>query len=150
MKVIFLDVDGVLNRMEAGRWASIATIPQPTQSYPFVTEANIVDFFNREMSKRDDIKVVVSSTWRLTSTDAQDFANQTGIDVECIHEDWKTDRLGDRGLEIKHWLGKHPEVTHHVILDDTDYDFSGLNSVLTNDVEGLTIRKWKEALEYLE
>lgn len=119
-KIIFLDVDGVLNRCE-GMW--VKTLPQVHQRLPLVTEANIVSVLNHLVSQRDEIRIVVSSTWRKICADYLEFEEKTGVDHRLIHEDWRTGNFGDRADQVREWLYRHPEVTQYVVVDDNVYNF---------------------------
>ena len=149
-KVIFLDVDGVLNR--CGTW-NVLTLPQPHQTLPLVTEANIVNVLNHIMEQRNDIAFVISSTWRKIADNAEHFSELTGIDLAHIHKDWRTSHYGDRGDQCMEWLYRHPEVVQHVVIDDNDYNFDEyegkLNVVKTKEDEGLSYANLEDAFEYL-
>lgn len=104
MKVIFLDIDGVLNREGTEERCG-----------PFIG-------VDRELSNKlltwlhtTDVKIVLSSTWR-NHPDMHDHLHEAGIE-------WvdRTPRIpgADRGEEIKFWLSENPIVTDYAILDDT-------------------------------
>lgn len=100
MKVLFLDVDGVLN------WKN-------TMAYLGI---------NRKMTKRlhrvlreTGAKVVLSSTWRKLDESYEMFIRKTGI--RPISKTPNT-MHGIRGREIEQWLKDHPEVTSYAIVDD--------------------------------
>ena len=119
MKVIFLDIDGVLN-----------VIPQGYDRYGAIFHQHFVDNL-KELVDKTGAKIVVSSSWRLAKT------------VEWFKEMWMYRKLpGEvvditpdlafkrkdlsfdywqsvpRGSEIDRWLKEHIEVTNYVILDD--------------------------------
>lgn len=124
MKVIFLDIDGVVNcqtTMQRHR-GTIGIDP-----YKAFTVARLVE--------RVDAKVVLSSTWRLWEDARAEVRKQVCkfIDVTPrLYRDLKTNEIVDdydrdkggvtsveRGHEIKTWLDAHPEVTDYAILDDS-------------------------------
>ena len=104
MKIIFLDIDGVLND-----FSSVASIwnDTPTDTHLKCLK-NIVDQTGAE--------IVLSSTWRLgrsTRKIVEDRLADFGMKLfDCTKE------LEDRATEIEEWLSRHPEVIDYVILDD--------------------------------
>ena len=102
MKVVFLDIDGVL-------------------SFDAVT----IDIPSLKRLKRildeTGAKVVLSSAWRIFP-DGRDQVKEAlksiGHDMlDCTPEDGPT-----RGAEINQWLREHPEVENFVIIDDDYFD----------------------------
>lgn len=124
MKVLFLDVDGVLNDAKTNtRCAGF-----------FGLEPKLVKRFLAWLPK--DVKIVLSSTWRLYSA-VHHCLNDAGITWIDVTDDLM---LWDRGEEIYRWLKTHPEVTSFAILDDRD-DFGGRFAeqiVYTNEKVGVT------------
>ena len=126
MKVIFLDIDGVLNT-----YYTKETIEQ----YTFVSEDKIL--LLKELIDKTDAKIVLSYTWRrgwlckecddpemLTSGDFQDIrlfnALQAKLAEYDIHMLGYTDDFGLRGEEIDQWLKQWDgePIESFVILDD--------------------------------
>src|ERR1700757_5081165 len=106
-KIIFLDVDGVLNRECSFGKDKTNLVLDPHCCSRFLT---LVD--------DTQAKVVLSSTWR-QSEDAVQALRDMQI-LNNIHDDWATPiwpRDPHRGGEIAAWLSSRPEVTHYVILD---------------------------------
>lgn len=111
MRVLFLDIDGVLN--------SHRTVVA-LNGYPHdVTPAGLAQFdmvavaLLRGLCKVGDIKVVLSSTWRL-DPNWKDIGPALGLPIiSCTPS-----LVGPRGKEIEAWLNHHPEVDGYVILDD--------------------------------
>lgn len=99
MKVLFLDVDGVLNR----------------GSGPIEHElANLVN----DAVIRAELNVVVSSAWRVWEGDLNRVraAIHNVIDRTIdgkLHKDYNT----NRAMEIQEWLGRH-KVEQFAVLDD--------------------------------
>ena len=133
MKVIFLDVDGVLNS-ERSFLAGAARgkqyeIDQPYDPYWMkITMCTIdhvaCDLINR-ICRKTDAKIVVSSTHRKHFADndkklgaMKEYFNNLGVDGKNIIG-WTESLHTIRGIEIKEWLGRHPDVTDYVILDDS-------------------------------
>ena len=117
MKIIFLDIDGVITSARTG-WMNLDI---------YATS------FLKWVCEQTDTKIVISSTWRC-NRDRKFFADIFG--EELIHKDWKTPwDLGDfnvdcRGDEIQLWLNEHSEITDYLIIDDDsdmlDYQISNL------------------------
>jgi hypothetical protein len=120
MRVLFLDIDGVLNhRGVYGLGEAAPLCPDAmTQLKRVIDETGC--------------KIVLSSTWRLMPklVDKLPVAIVTGH----FHGDWRTIEIRHgvspggvylptkRGEEIAEWLGRHPEVERYAIVDD-DSDF---------------------------
>lgn len=126
MKIIFLDIDGVLTSARTGwmNWDIYATT------------------FLKWVCVKADVKIVISSTWRC-NRNRQFFVDIFGEEV--IHEDWKTPwnlmnlEIRCRGHEIQLWLNQHPEIDKYLIIDD-DSDMLEeqlSNLLLTNTYNGI-------------
>jgi hypothetical protein len=118
MKIIFLDIDGVLNNLESLRLPR-TKLKSSTHSYS-AAHPSCIEALNRIITETQ-ARIVVSSTWRGIGL---------GVLFEIFHE-WgiKAMTVGytplwpigsERGDEIAEWLSQHPEVTSFVILDDGD------------------------------
>lgn len=120
MKVLFLDVDGVLNHR--------GVFVPGNGALPLCKKC--VERLTR-MVEKTSASIVLSSTWRLggeQSTHVQKLKN-AGV-LDHAHDDWRTiDMPIDddsiiipysqrRGAEIAEWLGRHPEVSVYAIVDD--------------------------------
>lgn len=156
MKIIFLDIDGVLNS------DSILSeyIPEiDGEYYPY--QPHLVDNLNMIL-KRTDAKIVVSSTWRLGESveRLQYLLTHMGVKGEVIG---KTDSYNDkfvvRGNEILKWIQDNQNLLgcHHydfydyVILDDDSDMLYGQrnNFVHIQGEEGLTKEYAEQAIEIL-
>ena len=124
MKILFLDIDGVLNSRQYDR--------QKAQDDGNIdpTRLKLV----AEILAQTGARVVLTSTWRLhwcpdgASTDGigrelQAFFASHGVELYD-----KTPILGDRAKEVGAWLDAHPEVTHFAILDDIKFGWGELDS----------------------
>lgn len=149
MKVIFLDIDGVMCNRH-----SFKDLPKRYHScdseHPYhQADPECVNALNLIIDATD-AKIVISSTWR--------FFGESKL--KNIFEDWGikgqiigfTPRLHGpfvRGHEIARWLQIYP-VEHFVILDD-DCDMCHLKDrlVRTNFTDGLTASDAKKAIELL-
>ncbi len=123
MKVIFLDIDGVLNVCYPDR-----------DNYGRLFHPEFVDNL-RWIIEETGAKIVISSTWRFSGLQVMkemwEKRNLPGdvidITIDCYQyvEEGREEFYDkvERGHEIQHWLDEHQtEVTNYVILDD-DNDF---------------------------
>lgn len=109
-KVIFMDIDGVLNSMKTvyanGKYPrALADV------YQFDQNARAL---LRRFCASSGAEIVLSSSWRNWNT-VQDCA--TALNLPIID---KTPHIKgvDRGSEIEAWLQAHTDVTEYAILDD--------------------------------
>lgn len=142
MKVLFLDIDGVLNR---------AGTKERCDCGPFGGNWIGVD---RELSDRllsvlkdSDYQIVLSSTWR---KDDRMFPHLNAAGIHWEHVTPNTGGFLSRGQEIKLWMDEHPEVTDYVILDDMDVLVSQKHRhVQTDERHGLDESKMAELVSLL-
>ena len=175
MKVIFLDIDGVMNCQEEmlamleknPKNRSDVTLPSPTKCKLL-----------KQLVEATDAKIVLSSSWRLSLSAIQNIIDvfrpyglrldgftQEGVpqvklkgtkyeNIKPSHSYNRFDGpcIEDRGAEIAYWLIKHPEVSAYVILDD---EFSDIidwhpnNLVKTSLYNGLTEKEVLKCIEIL-
>jgi hypothetical protein len=143
LKVIFLDIDGVLNNA-----ACFLTGPGGLRARP---DPLCIQALNRIL-RATRAKIVISSAWRKHLTEHQ---------LAALLAKWKVaGRLigttpwvicAPRGAEIRAWLEQHPRVRQFVILDD-DADMEDLHPhlVLTRFARGLTEAQATRAIQILE
>lgn len=128
MKILFLDVDGVLNNQESLRTGSGVDF---TGWDPLCCEVV------RQMCLQFDLQIVVSSTWRLNWGDCMWNMGRASLDKPI---DRTNELVGEpRGSEIAEWLSRHPRVAGYIILDD-DMDFSEIqreHHIHTNIKDGV-------------
>ena len=104
MKVLFLDIDGVVNcQSTAQRHRGMIGI-DPYMA--FLIGKITLDVPN--------LKVVLSSSWRHWTDGIKEVEEQ----VVPILDITPTIALNPRGKEIKAWLEDHKEVTRYAIVDD--------------------------------
>lgn len=156
MKIIFLDIDGVLNShawLEQQPPFSLREHPERAIDPDAVQRLN-------HLTERTGARLVVTSTWRLKwgiRALRQIFVNAdirgTLLDVtEVFIIARATHRaLADpREQEILMWLRQHPEVTHYVVLDDlANLGVLRDRQVLVDAASGLTMDNINEALAIL-
>lgn len=149
MKVIFLDIDGVLN---------CASTQRRLRGSPFVDEDKLL--LLKDLVEKTGAELVLSSTWRLglLYPDVAAFTADADALVEEFHKYGlslydSTPRLSDkqRGHEIAAWLEKNPDIERFVILDD-DSDMAHLKEhlVQTSWLTGLQLSHIKKAINLLE
>lgn len=152
MKVIFLDIDGVLNSAEWDRHI---------QSFPYGARFNSCYLLSQEMILRlQDIvcqtsaNIVLISSWRWEPRAFNVLIKQLNLyhlSIEDIADDSYT-----RTDEVKNWLKQHSYlyVTSYVIVDDYDDGFSKDEELSCHYVQpsyehGLTDEKAAEIIKIL-
>ena len=108
MKVIFLDIDGVLNGIEFQK--SFDKEP------PIIDETRLAIL--KEIIDRSGAKVVLSSSWKKFWKPNCTFDiifQKSFIDIYDI-----TPVLGQKRDEISAWFVAHPNTESYVILDDAE------------------------------
>jgi len=110
-KVIFLDIDGVLN---------CRSTPNP-RKLPYVVDPGLVQRF-RSLVERTGAAVVLSSTWRYDPAGLF-AARHHGISFSDVIPD-----LPDRPRrdEILAWLTTHRDVDRYAVIDDEDDELDDL------------------------
>jgi hypothetical protein len=171
MKVIFLDVDGVLNSVRStvaqhdkflgyegfmGNWKWELASPAAHQLYNHI-DPIAVALINR-LTTETNAKLCISSTHRKhvknyenNLEDLQLYFRMLGLTGEVVGA---TPCLSSsfRGSEIAYWLLSHPEVTSYVIVDD---DSDMLESqkeffVHTNNEDGFSYANYVQAYSLLK
>lgn len=143
MRVLFLDIDGVLNcettweRLgeEFGVYRAMVGI-----------DFRLVERLKDWLRSHPEVEVVLSSTWRLDERMAAEVKRR-GVDYIGM-----TRNLGSRAKEIDDWLNAHPQVTHYAIIDDIS-QFSAVQQahfVRTSFVHGLREKDLKSLEVILE
>lgn len=114
MKILFLDIDGVLNSRQFIR-ENWHTKPPANIVMNRVLDPKAIERINR--LGHLSVHVVVSSMWRWNE-DTPAHLKANGLTLP-LHTDWRTARNGhSRGYQIRHWLGDHKDVTTFAIVDD--------------------------------
>jgi hypothetical protein len=104
MRIVFTDIDGVLNPHWKTKWSKIA-----------------IDKYNK-VCRDFNLTPVITSTWRLNHTleELQEIFTKQGITTPIYDFTPHIDQA-DRGIEIKEWL-KNNSVDNFVIIDDKTSD----------------------------
>lgn len=146
MKLIFLDVDGVLNCAETFEQRRDGNIAGTI----FDLDPRFVKRF-KKIVKETGVKVVLSSTWRLHEDTRQAVRNH-GIEfIDCTP--YITDVGTKRGREINAWLStytalKKEPIEKFCILDDDSDMLPGQPFFQTSWKTGLTAKIAKEVINY--
>ena len=126
MKIIFLDIDGVLNSEKFYRKRG-----EPNYRFDLEPPYPLCEFdytsicLLNKILKETESYIVVSSTWRIGRSleELQDLFNEVGIDGKVIG---KTKILQERknfekivrGTEIKMWMDENNFTGNYIIIDD--------------------------------
>lgn len=148
-KVIFLDIDGVLNSISYDRVRGDDDGNIDVTRLPLVK--HIID--------ETGAKVVLSTSWRKHWDPDEEKRDAIGMELHKVFSDGgielldKTPVYGERHDEIVSWLTAHPEIERFVIIDDA---FSGWEELSPNLVRtnhrigrGLEMRHVEEAVRIL-
>jgi hypothetical protein len=117
MKVIFLDVDGVLNSKASWTVCDVIPVKHAPQNKGARLDPLLVGRL-RTILEATGAKIVVHSTWRDGLMEPLvDYLEAHGISESEIIG--RTPLMGWRKhVEILAWLSAHPEVTKWIVLDD--------------------------------
>lgn len=133
MKVLFLDVDGVLNSRSTTNFQDL----YPLDPY--------MAFLVGRIQLQTGCEVVLSSSWRYHPEGVQHVSQR----VVRLLDKTPSSPSGMRGDEINAWLEEHPEVKKYAILDDDD-DFHDDQPLFQTTFEkGLTDEIAEQVIEYL-
>lgn len=144
MKVLFLDFDGVLNNQQA-------FLRDRPRGLRYFAPENVA-VFRRMMKKLPDVKIVVSSSWRINCTipqfkqmfEAIGVKNEiigttpAGLPNQDVDEGKIITAYPRRGHEIAAWLADNPKCKKFVILDD--------NSDMEHLIDKLVQTRWASGL----
>lgn len=138
MKVLFLDIDGVLNNFADRNFG---------EKFSSAACQNL----NELLKLEPELKIVISSAWRIWGVEyMKSILHKNGVDSSRII-DRTGDENGKRGYQIQCWLDRHPEVTNIVILDDeSDMEHLMSKLVKTSSFIGLTSKEVKQAVKVLK
>lgn len=135
MKVVFLDIDGVLNREASKNNNDVS-----------VDKKHVV--LLKELAEKTGAAIVLSSGWKLWFDDDMkpvtreasylfDILNEHGVALYgktpdlCTDEIKKNRAFSDiKAKEIKTWLGARDDIESYIVLDDLDLKDEQVNSRL--------------------
>ncbi len=146
IKVIFLDIDGVLNSEDlAKRRVADRKKEYDAGLYTFIDEKAVKII--TDICEKYNVYLVISSSWRGRTSEEtkRDFSNpRYALLHPIVPYIWgSTPKLGfdiDRGFEIEKYLMDNPDIKEYVILDD-DNDMLECQEdhfIQTNFLHGLT------------
>lgn len=142
MKVIFLDIDGVLTSNLLNK-----KINRSKSSYPFAKEC--VKVLN-EILRSDNSKIVLTSSWRTVfSVEKQcEIFVENGV-IQMPYS--QTEDLGyeNRSVEIRKYLTKNKNISNFLILDDMEIFGFDKNFIRVDYNTGLTNKYVKKAIKIL-
>jgi hypothetical protein len=175
MKVIFLDIDGVMNSTEEMIALYNQYGPSIDNTLPSPTKCKLL----KQLVDETGAKVVLSSSWRLSlnaiqklidlfetynlvlsgftchEVESKKFKNTLYEDIEPRYQHtiggFGT-YIEDRGAEIAAWLLDHPQVEKFIILDDEENDIRHWfpnNLIKTNMKFGLTEKEVANGIKIL-
>jgi hypothetical protein len=134
MKIIFLDIDGVLNCEKT---------PNPRQ-FPYIVDKKLLSRLRRLLD-RTGAKVVLTSTWRLDPIGIL-AAKHWGIPFIGTSPDMPK---SPRQKEVRAWLSGHPKVKRFVVIDDEDDGLDDLPLFQPSCKTGLSAEIAKGVERYL-
>lgn len=114
-KILFLDIDGVLN---SEVYFKSASHPDSISSK---FDPNGVELI-KKLVEEFSLRIVISSTWRYGATDRLMHELKSAELIGYLYHEWFTPVIhpAHRGAEIKLWLELHSEVTDYIIIDDDE------------------------------
>ena len=152
MKVLFLDIDGVLNTKY---WYTQVNRNTPKDKYGYAFDPNAVANLKR-IVEESGADIVISSSWKCMGlSQMEDMWRDRslpgkiiGITPNSVSDEMllnadidSIELFHSRGEEIKEWLTTHGKyVSHYVIIDDMDNMLPEQQShfVKTNPEVGIT------------
>lgn len=140
MKIIFLDVDGVLNNANYTKKCYRKNGHKPMSMYcvPF-DPYNLKNL--AKLVRKTKANIVLTSTWRLDKEHIAVLKARLAEYGLRIYD--MTDNINMiRGVEIKEWLKSHRDIENYVVIDDEEYNLSNFidnkHLVIVDSNYGLT------------
>lgn len=117
-KILFLDIDGVLNTEQQQWRCQMEGIP-PIDKFGYTFDPKAVSYLGDILDKTGS-EIVLSSSWKFLGMSVlRDLWRVRHL--PCTTTDTTPDNQEGKGLEIKEWLEKYQnEVDNYVIIDDED------------------------------
>jgi hypothetical protein len=134
MRVIFLDIDGVLN---CSRTSNL-------RKFPYVVDSALLARL-LSLRRRTDAEVILSSTWRYDPVGLL-AAKHFGIPFSDVIPDLPGE---PRKKEIVTWLAAH-DVERYVVIDDEDDQLDELPLFQPTSLVGLTDEIVNGAADFLQ
>ena len=135
MKIIFLDIDGVLNSRRFDNGCN-----RKEGEFIDITRLKLI----KELVDKTDAEIVLSTSWRVEWDKDEEHCTDIGKQINKLFESCglkiydKTSFLGDRKQEIECYANGHG-VNEFVIVDDNVFGWGELSSkfIKTNPIFGL-------------
>lgn len=148
MKVLFLDIDGVVNSDRSA--FALGGYPHDFTPPDLVKFDHVALGLVRRLCRDLNVQIVLSSTWRYHFPV---WKVAEGLDLpifDCTPMPEYCE-YANRGHEVAAWLTKHPEVTSWAIVDDINAFLPGQQDrfVQTNDKYGLTLENYARLAQIL-
>jgi len=134
VKIIFTDIDGVLN----------CSSTRNPRNFPYLVDKKLLGRFKRLLA-RTGAKAVLSSSWRCDPIGLY-AAKHWGIPFMDVCPD---SPRSTRGNEMLKWLRAHPNVTRYAVIDDEDDELDELPLFQPSATTGLTESIAKGVERYL-
>jgi HAD domain in Swiss Army Knife RNA repair proteins len=134
MKVIFLDIDGVLNCTKT---------PNP-RDFPYIVDKRLLARLQKLLD-RTGAKVVLASSWRCDPVGLF-AAKHWGVPFMDVCPDMPK---SPRRTEVLTWLARHPKVTRYAVIDDEDDGLDELPLFQPSSQTGITREIAKGVERYL-
>ena len=162
-KVVFLDIDGVLNTKW---WYTQMDRNTPKDKYGYAFDPNAVDNLKKIIDETG-ADIVISSSWKSFGiSELEDMWQDRGLPGKLIGITPNTvsdemllnadldhmELFSIRGAEIKEWLARHGKhVSHYAIIDDMDNMLTEqrLHFVKTDPEIGITVEDAEKAIMIL-
>lgn len=139
MKIIFLDVDGVLNSFK------------DRLSWTIETDKHLEIL--KYIVDKTNAKIIVSSSWRILSGTMNTLTKRLNdFGMEVYNQTPQLTFAGrKRGDEIRQWLKENKEIEKFAILDDESdmREYKNTNLFQTNAEVGLTKEIADKVIEFL-
>ena len=124
MKIIFLDIDGVLN-------SSAYRAQMGMRYFSEIIDRRKMPLL-KKIAEETGAQIVLSSTWRKFWNPGENQLDPAGQYIHDIFREyglWIHSKIpvlesNGRNEEIQAWLDRHPYVDGYVILDDKDFGWS--------------------------
>jgi len=147
MKVLFLDIDGVLNKLQPQRNGYCGFDPMCVENLNYV------------LLSVPDLQIVISSSWRymivprvMTLEGFEFMLLSAGVCCRSrvVGSTIRDEEVPERADQVRHWLNNHTDVTQHLALDDMDWDFGSRKvvSLRTDSHKGLTEQEAEQIIKY--
>lgn len=164
-KIIFLDIDGVLNTERHHEYCHKNNLPN-SDEYGYLFDPNSVSNLTT-IVEETGANIVISSSWKFSGISVLldiwnnrslpgkviDITPNTVSDEHLLHADLENmELIGYKGYEIKEWLSAQGKnISNYVILDDEANMLSEQQDhyVQINPITGISEEDAKRAIQIL-